>query len=77
MAKSLKAVAPHNPIRASLEDHRFKPHEFDRIEDLFASRFGWVPPTKRQHLNARLPHEKVVTVGRIGLGDRFIPEGDQ
>jgi broad specificity phosphatase PhoE len=74
MAK-LKSVADQNPVQASLSDPRFKPHEFETIEELWAKRYGWIPPSKRQHRKARGPGEKTaVFVGRIGYGGKFVPE---
>ena len=74
MAKTLKAVEPESPIEPTLADPRFKPREFKTVEELFSSRCGWIPPTKRQHQKALLRGEKVVTVGRIGFGGKFEPE---
>ncbi|MDE2468280.1 MAG: hypothetical protein KGL35_05940 [Bradyrhizobium sp.] len=74
MAKTLKAVEPESPIQPTLADARFKPHEFETVEELFAARCGWVAPSKRQHQKARLRGEKVVAVGRIGFGGKFVPE---
>ena len=77
MAKTLKAVEPESPIQPTLADPRFKPHEFETVEELFAARCGWIPPTKRQHQKARLRGEKVVNVGRIGFGGKFVPEAKE
>lgn len=74
MAKTLKAVAPENPVQPTLSDPRFKAREFTTVEELFAARFGWIPPSKRQHLKARIAGEKTVMIGRIGYGGKFVPE---
>ena len=77
MAKTLKAVEPESPIQPTLADPRFKPREFETVEELFEARCGWIPPTKRQHQKARLRGEKVVNVGRIGFGGKFVPEAKE
>ena len=74
MAKTLKAVEPESPIEPTLADPRFKPREFKTVEELFSSRCGWIPPTKRQHQKARIAGERTVFVGRIGCGGEFVPE---
>ena len=74
MAKSLKAVAPESPVLPTLADSRFKAREFKTVEELFAARCGWIPPSKRQHLKARIAGEKTVMIGRIGYGGKFVPE---
>lgn len=74
----LKAVVPESPIQPTLKDPRFKSHEFATVEELFAKRFGWIPPTQRAHLKTRIQGEKSpVLVGRVGLGGVFIPEVDK
>lgn len=78
MAKTLKAVEPESPIQPTLADARFKPREFETVEELFKARCGWVPPSKRQHPKARIAGEKApVFIGRIGYAGKFIPEGEQ
>lgn len=49
-------------MKATLDDPKFKPHEFSNVIDLFKARCGWVPPSERKHLKELLPGETMKNV---------------
>ncbi len=67
----LKRVAMRDepPIKPSLDDPRFKPHEFETVQELFQKRHGWIPPSKREHPKAIVVGETRVFIGSLAFGE--------